>query len=135
MQQLVYISTSRRDNSGEFLRDILSTSRINNDRVGITGLLVSGGTRFLQVLEGPTKAVLETYERIERDSRHFATVILSSKSVPSQAFGNWSMAFHQGPRGSDGSLREVVRDMTENLSDLALQAEFRRFAKLHDLAA
>jgi len=100
MRQLVYISASRSETSPEMLREILSVSRTNNERVGVTGLLMSGGNRFLQVLEGPTEAVGNTYKRIEQDKRHFATFVLTSKSVSARAFGDWSMAFKQGSRAS-----------------------------------
>jgi len=135
MHQLVYISTSRREISPEMLREILSVSRTNNERVGVTGLLVSGGNRFLQVLEGPTEAVCNTYMRIEQDKRHFATVVLTSRSVSARAFGDWSMAFKQGSRASDGTLREIVYGITENLTDAGLRADFRGFAELHSQAA
>jgi hypothetical protein len=135
MHQLVYISTSRREITPDMLREILNVSRTNNERVGVTGLLVSGGTRFLQVLEGPTQAVCDTYERVKQDARHFACVVLTSRSVPARAFGDWSMAFKQGSRSSDGSLRDVVFSITKDLPDLGLQAEFRGFAELHSQAA
>lgn len=135
MHQLVYISTSREEITAETLQDILTVSRINNERAGVTGLLVSGGTRFLQVLEGPAEAVSATFERIAQDKRHFACVVLASKSVSERAFGDWSMAFKQGSRASDGSLREIIHGITEDLGDPGLQAEFRSFAELHSRAA
>jgi hypothetical protein len=67
MLQLVYISTSREPITDRLLDDILSTSRRNNDRAGVSGLLVAGGRRFLQALEGPAAAVLATYARIAAD--------------------------------------------------------------------
>jgi len=60
MHQLVYISSSRREITPEMLREVLEASRTNNQRGGVTGLLVSGGNRFLQVLEGSTEAVSDT---------------------------------------------------------------------------
>jgi hypothetical protein len=135
MHQLAYISTGRSEITPDVLREILNASRTNNERVGVTGLLVSGGNRFLQVLEGPIKAVNDTYNRIEQDKRHFATVVLTSRSISARAFGEWSMAFKHGSRASDGSLREIVYGITENLKDPGLQADFRGFAELHSQAA
>jgi hypothetical protein len=131
MHQLVYISTARSEIRPDLLREILAVSRRNNASVGVTGLLVSGGNRFLQVLEGPVSAVCDTYERIQQDERHFATVVLTSRSVSARAFGDWSMAFNEGARASDGTLSEIIFGVTENLSDPALQAEFRGFAEIH----
>ena len=134
MHQLVYISTARHEIAANVLREILATSRTNNARVGVSGLLVAGGNRFLQVLEGPLEAVSETYKRIEQDQRHFAFVVLTSRSVSARAFGDWSMAFKQGS-ASDGSLKDIVFGITENLSDPGLRADFRGFAELHSQAA
>lgn len=135
MHQLVYISTCRGEVSPELLRDILRVSRINNERDGVTGLLVSGGTRFLQALEGPERAVIETYGRILQDKRHFACVVLASRDVSARAFGEWSMAFNPGSRASDVTLSQTIHEMTEGLTDHNLKAEFRAFAGLHQRAA
>ena len=95
MRQLLYISSKT---SGEpiALDAILSVSRRNNMAVGATGLLYTDGTRFLQVLEGDAEAVTATFERIRRDPRHKAVVVLSDREVTTREFGAWSMA-HQQP--------------------------------------
>jgi hypothetical protein len=46
------------------IRQILETSRRNNARDGLSGLLLLGGRRFLQVLEGPKDALDQAYARI-----------------------------------------------------------------------
>lgn len=135
MHQLVYISTARDKVSPEMIREILRVSQTNNARVRVTGLLVAGANRFLQVLEGPSREVSQTYERIRADERHFACVLLTSRSIAARSFGEWSMGFQQGGRVSDRSLREVVHGLTATLEDKGLQAEFRSFAELHDRAA
>ena len=135
MLQLAYISTSRRPVDQALLDDILATSRRNNERCGVTGLLVSGGKRFLQVLEGPDQAVLTTYARIQNDARHFAFVLLSTKPVEARAFGDWSMAYHQGGAAADGDLVEVVEALAADIADPNLRAQFSGFARLHGRAA
>jgi len=89
MLQLVYISSVAR---AADLAGILSVSRLNNRRDGITGLLYSDGVRFLQALEGPTLAVETAYARISQDPRHNALVILSRRAVTTREFGEWAMA-------------------------------------------
>lgn len=63
----LYISTARQPITPSILADILRASRRNNAPVAVTGLLIVGGRRFLQALEGPEAAVEATYERIARD--------------------------------------------------------------------
>lgn len=135
MHQLVYISTARVLPTKSEIDDILALSRHNNAQVGVTGLLVCGGMRFLQALEGPTPAVLTTFERIARDPRHFACVVLTSRSVDKLSFGEWAMAYEVTGAVPDGSIMETVNRLTYNLSDPGLKAEFRTFAELHARAA
>ena len=136
MLQLVYVSTARERPSGGGLQAILDISRCNNARNGITGLLVTGGRRFLQALEGPDKAVLDTYARISADPRHFGLVLLSMGIVGERQFGDWSMAFHAGGPGTEGgNLRDTVAALTAGLSDKNLRAQFAGFAALHARAA
>ena len=135
MLQLAYISTSRQSVDQALLDDILATSRRNNERCGVTGLLVSGGKRFLQVLEGPDQAVLTTYARIQNDARHFAFVLLATKPVEERAFGDWSMAYHEGGAAAEGGLIALVEELTANIADPNLRAQFSGFARLHSKAA
>ena len=135
MLQLAYISTSRQPVDQALLDDILAASRRNNERCGVTGLLVSGGKRFLQVLEGPDQAVLATYARIQNDPRHFAFVVLTTRVVEERAFGAWSMAYHQGAAAAEDALVDAVEALTANIEDPNLLAQFSGFARLHDRAA
>ena len=73
------------------LDKILDTSRINNPKVGITGSLVYHSDLFLQMLEGPEKAVLALYEAILSDNRHADIVMLRDASFNRRLFASWAM--------------------------------------------
>lgn len=136
MFQLVYISTARAPLAQTAIASILASSRRNNARQGVTGLLVAGGRRFLQALEGPEQAVLDTYARIKADPRHHALVLLAGRSVDERAFGSWSMAFEPAGEATEGgSLTELVDVLTASLSDKSLRAHFMGFAELQGRAA
>lgn len=92
MRQLLYVSSSSQAVIGDSLSTILSQSRRNNEAAGLSGLLWTDGSRFLQVLEGDTQAVQTTFDRIKSDPRHKALVVLHDKAVDDRTFGNWSMA-------------------------------------------
>lgn len=100
MLQLVYISTAVGDPEPAA---ILRASRRNNGRDGVTGLLYYNGRRFLQALEGEQPAVEAAFERIRRDPRHRAVVLLSRREVTEREFGPWAMA-ERGPDGAGESL-------------------------------
>ena len=135
MLQIVYISTAREAVSPAQLREILGQSRLNNGEAGVTGLLLAGGRRFLQALEGPDQAVLSTFARIKADPRHFAVIVLSTRHVEEREFGDWSMAFEEGGASEAGDLRASVAELVSTLTDRSLRAQFTGFAELHARAA
>ena len=136
MLQLVYISTSRQPLDPQALDQILAVSRRNNAKAGVTGLLLSGGRRFLQVLEGPEHQLHATFDRIAADPRHFAIVELSKREIMSRQFGEWAMAYNAGGEAGEGSdLRDAVRKLIAPLGDRDLRAQFTGFAEIHARAA
>ena len=118
------------------LDGILAASRRNNAKAGVTGLLLSGGRRFLQVLEGPESQVAATFARIAADPRHFAIVELSRREIKDRQFGNWAMAYDAGGEAGEGTdLREVVKTLIGPLADRNVRAQFIGFAEIHARAA
>ena len=100
MRQLLYVSNTSRDTSDQVLEAILATSRKNNSRDGITGILlfIEGG--FLQVLEGEEAAVSAAFERIRKDGRHWNSMVLLDRQAP-RVFADWSMGFTRVSQGAD----------------------------------
>lgn len=107
IEQILYISTISPSEKVD-LSAILASARRNNQVHDITGLLLFNGKRFLQVLEGPADSVTATYERITRDRRHRAQVVLSRRRVERREFGDWSMGFRDGKTHPDGELYESI---------------------------
>ena len=132
MQQIIYISTSRSQFPDRAaVQDILETSRRNNARDGLSGLLLVGGRRFLQVLEGPAEALDSAYARIRQDPRHFALVELARRPIDERSFAQWSMGFEEEPQAF---LPQVER-LTAAVSDPMLRAQLISFAEIHSKAA
>ena len=92
MRQLLYISSSKPRGSKADVSAILEQSQRNNARDGVTGLLWTDGTRFLQVLEGESADVGRVFKRIGSDARHQAIVVLHDRDVEARQFGDWAMA-------------------------------------------
>ncbi|MBW4933943.1 BLUF domain-containing protein [Marinobacter sp. F4206] len=72
---------------------ILMTSRRNNGKCDLVGGLYYGDNRFFQYLEGEEKDVLETYQRIQKDSRHKNIITLIEEPLETRTFSNWSMKY------------------------------------------
>lgn len=90
---LIYVSIANEAFREEELLDILRVSRDKNLRNGITGMLLYKNRKFMQLLEGPEKAVCETYARIVRDPRHRDVTVLLQGETPERDYVDWSMGF------------------------------------------
>ena len=137
MLQLVYISSARQPITEADCRNLLDTSRRNNSRSGVTGLLVAGKRRFLQAIEGPTDAVRTTYARIITDPRHYACVLLSEHYLDERHFGSWAMGYERGGSelSDDAALAAIVTSLVDPVSDASMRAQFIGFAELQSRAA
>ena len=91
---LAYVSTSVRQFPAPELLALLKTSRRNNARAAVTGMLLYKGKNFMQVLEGPEEAVRAVWGRIAADPRHRHMVTVLDTWVPERKFGDWLMGFH-----------------------------------------
>lgn len=92
--QIVYIShTPEADPSASSIASILGVSRRNNERSGITGLIIYSDTSFLQFLEGPHAAVEALFSKIKHDARHRGVIVVLRLAVEQRSFPDWSMAY------------------------------------------
>ncbi len=88
--QLVYVSRpSAYDHA--IVDDILATAWSNNLRDDITGALICREDIFMQMLEGPEKAVMATYAGIRADHRHHDVTLRSLRPVSGRLFPAWAM--------------------------------------------
>jgi hypothetical protein len=108
--RMLYISTARKDFADSDLVQIMATATKRNRANKITGLLIYDGRRFMQYLEGEENIVRATFERIERDPRHFAVVVLKKTEGPKRQFSDWDMAYRQSNSGADfdAQVKKVV---------------------------
>ncbi len=90
--QLTYASRPFGFDAG-LLTGILFEARRCNARDGITGALICRDDLFLQLLEGPERAVTATYARICADDRHIEVRQLTSMTIADDArmFDGWAM--------------------------------------------
>lgn len=93
MFYLVYVSSAVRPFSRSDLEDLLATSRENNARAGITGMLLYKDGNFMQVLEGEEGAVRALYDKIGKDPRHRGEITLREGFAQGRQFPGWTMGF------------------------------------------
>jgi hypothetical protein len=73
------------------IRDINERAQHRNAQANLSGLLVYGSRRFLQVLEGDRQGVTSTYHRILSDARHRDLLLIDVSEVAERHFANWAM--------------------------------------------
>ena len=89
---IVYCSQAVQHMGKEAIDHIITTSRRNNPRFGITGLLTFGGGFFFQWLEGPEDNVTNLFRTISADPRHRNVVLLTQENeFRERIFPNWDM--------------------------------------------
>ena len=91
LKRIKYVSRFDQPLSEEAIRAIGEQSQANNERLGLTGVLMASGGLFYQVLEGPAEAVDEVYAKIVADGRHTDLLLLSSEDNVTRTFPDWSM--------------------------------------------
>ena len=95
LYHLVYLSAATNAFSEDDLTDILRASRRNNQRRGVTGMLLYSDGGFIQALEGPKNEVLDLYEKIEQDPRHSNAIKLLDGPIEARDFSEWEMGFEK----------------------------------------
>ncbi len=117
MYSLTYVSSATRPFTPEELRALLTVSRTNNDRAGVTGMLLYKDGNFMQVLEGEREAVLVTKARIAADPRHRGFLVLLTGESAQRQFGSWSMAFRDLQTAGNLNLEGYDEFMNTPLTD------------------
>ncbi|MEH6647459.1 BLUF domain-containing protein [Sulfitobacter sp.] len=93
MHFLIYTSTASHLMDDSELENLLENCRMKNLKNDVTGMLLYKEGSFMQLLEGERNAVMSTYDRIEKDTRHKDITLLRERALPERNFGGWSMGF------------------------------------------
>jgi len=90
---LLYVSELAAGGAAE-IDQICRRSRANNQRDGITGVLVFDGQAFCQFVEGSEPAVAALRDRLERDPRHRDMRVLQFGRTPwPRRFTSWRLGY------------------------------------------
>ncbi len=104
---LIYISKANQNLSYSDIQNILTASKKNNARDGITGLLILRDDYFVQLLEGSEAAVKKILGTIIMDERNSSLKVLLETTSDERLFDGWEMAFVDGDL-SNNSTQELV---------------------------
>ena len=130
MLQIAYFSTATDCQTPELMDEILSVARSNNARDGITGFLVAGGNRYLQIIEGPRLTMAALWAAIRADRRHCAVTEILNKRADARCFEGWSMAYQSEPRlGEFATFPQTLRFLVKQIEEPALRARLQSYAR------
>lgn len=114
MKRVKYASQYSRDLTGEEIEEIVVRAVARNSTLGITGILMTSGRLFYQVIEGPEAAIDELFAGIRSDPRHRDILLLSEETVVERAFPDWGMRkIDLGPDSDERML--AARGMLEDI--------------------
>jgi hypothetical protein len=75
------------------LYQLLTSARQRKIELAMTGIVLYGNERFVQVLGGEGLVVRNLYELIKRDARHQQVVAYADKPIKKRTFREWAIAF------------------------------------------
>lgn len=93
MYQLIYLSQATRPLSAKALTYLLDHAQRANARQHLTGALVYGNKRFIQLLEGEQAALAAAYARISQAPRHQHLCQVANHPIAARHFAEWPLAF------------------------------------------
>ncbi len=92
LKRISYISKFARPFTRDELTELADDAAKRNRPLGVTGMLMSSGDIFYQVLEGPVEAVDRLFQKIAADPRHTDVLVLSvHEAVEDRQFPSWAM--------------------------------------------
>jgi hypothetical protein len=109
LHELLYVSVETRRHTKDDLLALLNQSRANNEKLGITGILLYYKKHFLQVLEGEKETIFELLRKIRKDARHASVIMFWDQPIEKRNFQDWTMAFV--------NLEEIDRTKLKGFSD------------------
>ena len=92
MKRIKYVSRFATPFRESELEELGRRSAEKNESLGVTGVLLTSGGLFYQVLEGPEEAVDDLFRAIRADKRHTNLLVLGVEDdVTQRLFPSWSM--------------------------------------------
>jgi len=128
--RFIYTSTACAPFGEAELLHLRLTGENQNDRHGVTGLLVFDGLRFAQLIEGPEAGLSHIIDRITRDPRHEQILVRYRGPTAERQFAGWALKARWKSAGapSDNFIGEVQAAVA-SVSDRDVATAFVDFAR------
>jgi FAD-dependent sensor of blue light len=93
LRQLAFASRARLGLRASETSDLIATSRANNARDDVTGVLLYTGDSFLAIVEGRDAAIAALWRRLVIDDRHRSIVSLFDLAERDRSFQGWRAGY------------------------------------------
>ena len=117
MLSVIYVSNVAPGFDDSDLESLVSQAAAINKKNNLTGMLVYNGRHFMQLLEGKTRRVEQTLERIARDNRHNDIVVIRREVDKPRECPDWSMRSFTVPLTGAGATDVVFQSLPEGFRD------------------
>ena len=97
LERLVYQSRASHEFGSLHLFQLLTSARLRNECLDITGHLLYSDELFTQCLEGPPDKLDHLWQSLLRDERHHDVKLMSRYPIVERRFPDWTMAFSSYP--------------------------------------
>ena len=129
MTTLIYHSKANDLGSSEELESFLTTIRLENIRLNITGVLLYNEGQIMQIIEGENAAIIELFEKIKIDKRHKDIVKIVDFKMQERCYEDWSMAF-KAISNKDWSTVKGYLNIDDNITSLIKNTSKRNYIKM-----
>ncbi|MCM8533246.1 MAG: BLUF domain-containing protein [Lentisphaeraceae bacterium] len=89
--QLIYASKSVTNFDFKSIKELSTKAAANNKSLDVTGLLIYGEGKYIQILEGSQEEVNRLFLKISTDKRHADIVLLNYCKAIGRQFPQWNM--------------------------------------------
>ena len=93
LKTICYTSNPKRELSILELEALYDSSKRNNDKLSITGILVLHNNIFFQILEGEETVVNTLYQKIKKDPRHKNINEVLNFSIKEKTFNEFGVGY------------------------------------------
>ncbi|WP_351125024.1 BLUF domain-containing protein, partial [Shewanella sp. T24-MNA-CIBAN-0130] len=93
LYHLIYASQETHKMGEDEILELLSKSKLANDKLSITGMLLYDERSFFQVLEGDKEIIENLFAHIAKDKMHEKVTKIIFEAIPERNFSKWSMGY------------------------------------------
>ncbi len=88
-----YVSTCDKNLKDIDIHNLLNFVKEHNNNNNITGILMYSEGNFFQIIEGEKKTIIDLFEKIKLDSRHYNIIKIFSRESSNKAFSEYDSSF------------------------------------------